>query len=174
MTSPFQMGLCHSEEWNELGKHHSDITLMTYPDSKVHGTNMGPICGGQDPGGPHVGPMSFVIWLVQNCSNSIANKLELQQSCTEPLTWASKCLKSLSTGLTFKLPIQKYYNLFGHSGWLLSFYHNQLVWTNMNDSIFKGYYILHNLFKKMEWHLITRNICKIINCPRNFQEKFIV
>ena len=32
-----------------------------YPDSKVHGANMGPIWGRQDPGGPHVGPMNFVI-----------------------------------------------------------------------------------------------------------------
>ena len=32
------------------------------PDSKVRGANMGPIWGRQDPGGPHVGPMSFVIW----------------------------------------------------------------------------------------------------------------
>ena len=32
------------------------------PDSKVHGVNMGPIWGRQDPGGPHVGPMSLAIW----------------------------------------------------------------------------------------------------------------
>ena len=32
------------------------------PDSKVHGANMGPIWGRQDPGGPHVGPMSLAIW----------------------------------------------------------------------------------------------------------------
>ena len=32
------------------------------PNSKVHGANMGPIWGRQDPGGPHVGPMNFVIW----------------------------------------------------------------------------------------------------------------
>ena len=41
------------------------------PDSKVHGSNMGPIWGRQEPGGPHVllapdgphvGPMNFVIW----------------------------------------------------------------------------------------------------------------
>ena len=31
------------------------------PDSKVHGANMGPIWGRQDPGGPHVGPINFVI-----------------------------------------------------------------------------------------------------------------
>ena len=30
--------------------------------SKVHGANMGPIWGRQDPGGPHVGPMNFAIW----------------------------------------------------------------------------------------------------------------
>ena len=33
-----------------------------FPDSKVHGANMGSIWGRQDhPGGPHVGPMNFVI-----------------------------------------------------------------------------------------------------------------
>ena len=32
------------------------------PDSKVHGANMGPIWGRQDPRGPRVGPMNFAIW----------------------------------------------------------------------------------------------------------------
>ena len=32
------------------------------PDSKVHGANMGPIWGRQNPGGPYVGPMNFAIW----------------------------------------------------------------------------------------------------------------
>ena len=32
------------------------------PDSKVHGANMGPIWGRQDPGGPHVVPMNIAIW----------------------------------------------------------------------------------------------------------------
>ena len=35
-----------------------------FPDNKVHGANMGPIWGRQDPGGPHVGPMNFVIWVM--------------------------------------------------------------------------------------------------------------
>ena len=30
-------------------------------NSKVHGVNMGPIWGRQDPGGPHVGPVNFAI-----------------------------------------------------------------------------------------------------------------
>ena len=34
-----------------------------YPDSKVHGANVGPIWSRQDPGGPHVGPMNVAIWV---------------------------------------------------------------------------------------------------------------
>ena len=36
--------------------------VQIIPDSKDHGANMGPIWGRQDPGGPHVGSMNFVIW----------------------------------------------------------------------------------------------------------------
>ena len=35
-----------------------------FPDNTVHGANMGPIWGRQDPGGPHVGPMNFAIWVM--------------------------------------------------------------------------------------------------------------
>ena len=35
---------------------------LNIPNSNVHGANMGPTWGRQDPGGPHVGPMSLVIW----------------------------------------------------------------------------------------------------------------
>ena len=38
--------------------------VSNFPDSKVHGANMGPIWGWQDPGGPHDGPMNFAIWVV--------------------------------------------------------------------------------------------------------------
>ena len=40
-------------------------SIINYPDSKAHGANMGPIWGRQDPGGPHVGPMSFAIWITK-------------------------------------------------------------------------------------------------------------
>ena len=36
--------------------------FMPIPDSKVHGANMGPIWGRQDPGGPHGGPKNLTIW----------------------------------------------------------------------------------------------------------------
>ena len=48
--------------WTKLGPLPWDHRAITTPDSKVHGDNMGPIWGRQDPGGPHVGPMNFAIW----------------------------------------------------------------------------------------------------------------
>ena len=38
------------------------VELDDVPDSKVHGASMGPIWDRQDPGGPHIGPMSLSIW----------------------------------------------------------------------------------------------------------------
>ena len=38
------------------------LQMCYIPDSKVHGANMGPIRGRQDPSRPHVGPMNFAIW----------------------------------------------------------------------------------------------------------------
>ena len=52
-----------------------DIYMATVsigiPDSKVHGANMGPTWGQQDPGGPHVGHVNLVIWDI------LIHKLEL-------------------------------------------------------------------------------------------------
>ena len=39
---------------------------VIYPDSKVHGANMGLIWGRQDPGGPHVGPVNIASWVVSD------------------------------------------------------------------------------------------------------------
>ena len=50
--------------WSETRGHSSAKLVRGHrsPDSKVHGANMGPFWGRQDPGGPHVGPMNFDIW----------------------------------------------------------------------------------------------------------------
>ena len=45
-----------------------------FPESKVHGANMGPICGRQGPGGPHVGLMNF--------ASSSSSKFYFQQNTT--------------------------------------------------------------------------------------------
>ena len=44
-----------------------------YFGRKVHGANMGPIWGRQDPGGPHVGPMNLAIWV---CNQTISPTLK--------------------------------------------------------------------------------------------------
>ena len=40
------------------------VLALLFPESKVHGANMEPIWGRLDPGGPHVGPMNFALWVV--------------------------------------------------------------------------------------------------------------
>ena len=42
------------------------LQLKHNPDNKIHGANMGPIWGRQDPGGPHVGLMNFAIWVKES------------------------------------------------------------------------------------------------------------
>ena len=53
------------EERNHVKNTPYSIYLLpeTYPDSKDHGANVGPIWGRQDPGGPHVGRMNLAIWV---------------------------------------------------------------------------------------------------------------
>ena len=49
-----------------------------YRDSKVHVANMGPIWGRQDPGGPVVDPMNFVIWLITSLLINNVNPMVAQ------------------------------------------------------------------------------------------------
>ena len=53
-----------------INTHDTDLDSMGWlpyiqdpliPNSRVHGANIGPIWGWQDPDGPHVGPMNFAI-----------------------------------------------------------------------------------------------------------------
>ena len=39
------------------------VVLHAFPDSKVHGANMGPTWVLSAPGGPHVSPMNLAIWV---------------------------------------------------------------------------------------------------------------
>ena len=64
------------------------FTVSTTPDSKVHGANMGPIWGRQDPGGPHVGPMNFAIWDSMEAAVAIMFVLPLVQNLEmSPVAW---------------------------------------------------------------------------------------
>ena len=53
-----------------------------YPDSKVHGANVGPTWGQQGPGGPHVGPMNLAIWV---CMKVVINYSGV---CSARLKWS--------------------------------------------------------------------------------------
>ena len=60
----FKFGLINKSR--QICFNESGVSVMTVaregPDSKVHGANVGPSWGRQDPSGPHVGPMNFAIW----------------------------------------------------------------------------------------------------------------
>ena len=45
---------------------YGSVDKKTCPDSKVHGANMGPTWGRQDPGGPHVGHVNLAIWVAMS------------------------------------------------------------------------------------------------------------
>ena len=60
-TRPTLLALCEMNPPLNSGSP-SQRDSCADPDSKVHGANMGPIWGRQDPGGPHVGLMNFAIW----------------------------------------------------------------------------------------------------------------
>ena len=57
-------------------------------DSKVHGANMGPIWGRQDPGGPYIGPMNFAIWV--SSSDILPKTVSLQMIIICANTWPYK------------------------------------------------------------------------------------
>ena len=48
-----------------------EVNVFMSLNSKVHGGNMGPIWGQQDPDGPHVGPMNFAICVVSLSSRTL-------------------------------------------------------------------------------------------------------
>ena len=66
------------DHWLVVSLQKGLVTGKTFPDSKVHGANMGPTWGRQDPGGPHVGPMNLVIW-VMLCACSLTLPLPSSQ-----------------------------------------------------------------------------------------------
>ena len=58
--NPLLMTVNHSVETPSM----ADPQWNMFPDSKVHGANMGPTWVLSSPGGPHVGPMNLAIWVV--------------------------------------------------------------------------------------------------------------
>ena len=65
----FFLVITYTDDGRTYGAIQSYVSLRTdyNPDNKVHGANLGPIWGRQDPGGSHVGPMNFAVWERLNC-----------------------------------------------------------------------------------------------------------
>ena len=53
----------------------SEVTRKDIPDSKIHGANMEPNWGRQDPGGPDVGHINLAIWDATTKHNKIWKKI---------------------------------------------------------------------------------------------------
>ena len=50
-------------------------TTHSFPDSKFHKANMGPIWGRQDPDGPHVGPLNVAMWVTSYSARAKYNTI---------------------------------------------------------------------------------------------------
>ena len=48
------------------------VKKQNYPDSKVHGANMGPTWVLSAPDGPHVGPMNLAIWIIREWNSPLS------------------------------------------------------------------------------------------------------
>ena len=66
-----------------IGDAISSQQIENIPDNKVHGANMGPTWGRQDPGGPHVGHMNLVIWDASIITLPFSNRLPVW--CMDPM-----------------------------------------------------------------------------------------
>ena len=81
-----------------------DYNYINTPDSKVHGANMGPIWGRQDPGGPHVGPMNFIMWdhVLRLCQSIMQQTKIRSTDAREIRPWDEICTKTCNVFV--KLP----------------------------------------------------------------------
>ena len=88
------------------------------PDSKVHGANMGPIWGRQDPGGPHVGPMNLAI-----CDEWVISAWSLVRSGTH----YRMCLCALWIGQVVMPTCEGMLYSWFHYRWFYSIFYSNVV-----------------------------------------------
>ena len=78
-------------------------------NNKVHGANMGPIWGRQDPGGPYVGPMNLAIWdnirgkVNLNHSYNISHKMCVLLCCPFCLFLSSWWIYTIYTSVSLRI-----------------------------------------------------------------------
>ena len=87
VQQPWYWPIC-TREYSSLSTKKVKYTTYSTPDSKVHGANMGPTWGRQDPGGPHVGPMNLAIWGYRGIISSLNGfRLSIQITFIIVLNW---------------------------------------------------------------------------------------
>ena len=124
--------------WFEMPR----LSCDAFPDSKVHGANMGPIWGWQHPGGPHVGPMNFAIW-VYNATRLLLRISRLVWSvilyyilfpwCAVPQI-RNFSLHSILRGPLFNHPTSETYEHMLIGWYFLTCYHRQSCWVRLYQS----------------------------------------
>ena len=70
------------------------------PDSKIHGDNVGPTWGRQDPGGPHVGHMNFAIWDAHTNTDT-GSKTKLYYQYSKLQFWTSQVCMLLTNCIIY-------------------------------------------------------------------------
>ena len=65
----------HCEKTWYPPNHPGIFQFQAHPKSKVHGVNMRPNWGQQDPGGSHDGLMNFAIWALEEFDNQVKTTL---------------------------------------------------------------------------------------------------
>ena len=126
-----------------------------YPDSKVHGANIGPIWGRQDPGGPHVGLMNFAIWVISVLrQQSVVGWSEIDKA--DVILMPRWKTKSNSVFYLYVPPVFVLTQYVGHIFVLLTPRH--ALWFDTTN-----YYYLFYFFKSERWQqwVPRRNACKI-------------
>ena len=119
-----------------------EMKLVLWSSRKVHGANLGPIWGRQDPGGPHVGPMSLAIW--------------------DWLQWLTGVKEHLNSGL----PMTTSGPLYQHGltciiTWIGSYIHykawNEIIYpfSNFNGAAIEVWEWMNNFISHFSGHVIT-------------------
>ena len=95
------------------------VGYIDFHDSKLHGANMGPIWGRQDPGGLHVGLMNFfaiwvhtlirwiLIWIAQSIFNYVAWSMTSSSNSLRKTTLISK--SSLYLPMNYHVCVLRYF-----------------------------------------------------------------
>ena len=107
--------------------------LVRNPDSKAHGSNMGPIWGRQNPGEPHVGPMNLAIWEVESRTRFISFAtgfpwiLKMNIVCSmSVIAFVFQFADYEPRSETSRSQLSKFYLMIKQTVWKLNF-HNQLI-----------------------------------------------